>query len=136
MKIFVFLSLVIASCAHKAKLPDPATAFKEGIRSAIKAHMAEFGRCYGVALKRDSKIAGKIDTAWTITSTGDIKDARIVDSTVGDQRFETCVVNTLWSIKFPPPTANQVADVKYPFVFGATGGLPVSEKKDEDSIKF
>jgi hypothetical protein len=87
------------------------------IYMVVKADSFKVRKCYRQALQRKPKLSGKIKARFKLTEKE--LEAKIVESDVGDQRLEDCVLRALETFRFPPLRYNIKAEVivVYPFVF-------------------
>ncbi len=92
---------------------DPSLVAKE-VRTRIGAIKA----CYERALKRNSKLFGKVKVRWTITTAGTVSAVEIEEDSVGDSEVSSCIKGLVRRWRFPTPSGGPV-DVVYPFVFEA-----------------
>jgi len=78
--------------------------------------------CYGDALKRDPKVAGKLVVSFRIigdrTVGGVVDDAKLTDeTTIADPEFQTCVRESMMAVSFDAPPGDQEITVVYPILF-------------------
>jgi TonB family protein len=101
---------------------------KEIIRRVIRRHIAEPKECYERQLARNPELGGRAVVQFTIAATGDVVASTLQDSTLGDPRVESCLVQAVRGWKFPEPEGGGIVIVSYPFSF--TPG-PAARKVDE-----
>ena len=103
---------------------------KEIIRRVIRRHIAEPKECYERQLARNPELSGRMVVKFTIAATGDVESSTLQDSTLGDPRVESCVVEAVRAWKFPEPEGGGIVIVSYPFSF--TAG-PAARRADESA---
>ena len=98
------------------------SAFKEessldpdAVKVAVKMYDRETRACYERALKRNSKLNGKLILSWTLDSSG--KASAIVVKKPLEDKLDTCIIESMKSWKFPQTSVNKTAVVSYPFFF-------------------
>jgi len=76
--------------------------------------------CYESALANNAKLAGRIDTAFTIDPTGFTRAAKITADTMGDPAVQDCLIGILERLIFPPSLCCDRTEVTYPWIFKTT----------------
>lgn len=110
---FILITLLIApAMAFATAFPN-----KEGYKKKIKANMAGFQKCYKAALKTNPELKGEVTLDWDIGDNGKVHRAEAKNSTLNAPEVETCMLEKLKTIRFPPANASQVMTVNYPFSF-------------------
>ena len=71
--------------------------------------------CYTTALATSPTLAGRLDVGWTITDSGRVRNARVLEDTVKDAAFAQCVVTEVSGWLFPANTG--VGEIEWPFIF-------------------
>lgn len=94
---------------------------KDEVGKVIHAHIAEVRYCYESALLRNATVQGKMVSTFTIGSSGAVKSAKVVSSTLGDPSLDQCIVGHLTKWAFPRPKGGGEVTVSYPFIFKALG---------------
>jgi hypothetical protein len=79
-------------------------------------------KCYGEALKRDPKAAGKVVVSFTILGDhkvgGVVDDAKLTDeTTLADPELQTCVRESMMAVSFDAPPNDGEITVVYPILF-------------------
>ena len=59
--------------------------------------------------------------AWTIDGTGDVSEANVNETTMGNANVENCMATKIRRWKFPEPKGGGQVFVTYPWVFKAAG---------------
>jgi TonB family protein len=73
--------------------------------------------CYNREAQRVKGLGGKVNISWKINASGQVLDARVQKSTMGNGRVEDCLVRQVSSMRFPSPKNGAVAKVNFPFIF-------------------
>jgi TonB family protein len=73
--------------------------------------------CYNREAQRIKNLGGKVNISWKINASGQVLDARVQKSTMGNGRVEDCLVRQVSSMRFPAPKNGAVAKVNFPFIF-------------------
>jgi len=122
----LFVSATLGLGCTLAPQKDASQMDHDAIRSAVRARLIDYRACYDDALKRDKTAAGKVVVRWTIADGGVVKDAHVQQSasTLKDAKMGDCLVSIINRTLFPEPPKTEVAEVVYPFVFGAPGTQP------------
>lgn len=93
---------------------------KKGVQRALRARGKAFQLCYETALKRNSKIKGKLVVEFTIGDRGRVVEALVVTDGLGSPEVARCVLDTLKRVRFPPPEDGDVT-ITNTFVFQPGG---------------
>ncbi|MCH2534380.1 MAG: AgmX/PglI C-terminal domain-containing protein [Bdellovibrionales bacterium] len=91
----------------------------DAIRRVIDSAKNSFRYCYEKELAKNSGLYGKISLQWEIVSGGRVRKASVAEDTMGSKAVSSCLVARLRALEFPEPPPNQIAEVKFPFVFRA-----------------
>jgi TonB family protein len=95
---------------------------KEIIRRIIRRHINEVKYCYEQELTRKPELGGRVAVQFTIAANGQVVASVLQNSTMGNVRVETCVVNAVRRWEFPKPLGGGIVIVTYPFNFTPAGG--------------
>ena len=127
MKSLAFLLSVAAAlgCGTSGTSEQPATGGralrgsldKKVIKEVIREHHKEVRACYEVELVRQPDLAGRVLSQFTISTTGNVTDVVLRESTVGNPAIEDCLRKHLLTWKFPKPHGGGTVDVIYAFDF-------------------
>ncbi len=103
-------------------IPQPPTLTGEGLpRSVIKKYVERqrggIARCYKQAVQRDPDLEGKVTLRFTIGPSGGVVGARVLRSTLGHAKAESCMVARARTWRFPRPLGGAAVRVRYPFLF-------------------
>jgi TonB family protein len=90
---------------------DPSLVSKE-----VRVRIGAVKACYERALKRNSKLSGKVKIRWTITAAGTVSAVEIEEDSMGDTEVASCMKGLVRRWRFPAPSGGSV-DVVYPFIF-------------------
>jgi hypothetical protein len=91
---------------------------KSVIQAVINRYLNEIKYCYEAELQRFPKMRGAIDIGFTITGTGSVSEAHVVNNTLGNASVGNCVRTVVHRMMFPAPQGGGVVVVsKYPFRF-------------------
>ena len=72
--------------------------------------------CYEQELTRRPDLGGRITVQFTIAASGQVMATQLLNSTVGNERVESCTVQAVRRWEFPKPLGGGIATVSYPFV--------------------
>ena len=95
---------------------------KEVIASIVHKHENEIRYCYESALNGHPDLYGKVSVAFTIGGTGDVSEAAIGESSLGNAGVEACIATKVRRWKFPEPHGGGEVFVTYPWIFKPAGG--------------
>jgi len=90
---------------------------KSIIQRVIRRHRKEIRYCYEKELQKNPKLAGKIVVPFVVHATGLVAIAKIIESTMKNEKVERCIAHEVRRWKFPKITGGGQAVVNYPFVF-------------------
>jgi hypothetical protein len=90
---------------------------REAVRRVVMQHIREFRACYEQGLNRDENLAGKVILEWEFGGRGRVLKAKVVSTTLRNTTVENCFVKRLKMWQFPDTPPNQIAVVRFPFVF-------------------
>ena len=92
---------------------------RQEFRSTIHANLPLFMDCYDRGLKTNPQLRGKVILEWDVNDQGNIQNAKIKSSKLGDAIVESCMVEKLKSLKFTPAPTGEIVHVLYPLTFDA-----------------
>jgi TonB family protein len=95
---------------------------KEIIRRIIRRHINEVKYCYEQELTRKPELGGRVAVQFTIAANGQVVASVLQNSTMGNTRVESCVVQAVRRWEFPKPLGGGIVIVTYPFNFTPAGG--------------
>jgi len=90
----------------------------DSIRQVVTHHQGRIQECYeDYMAEKDTKVEGRLLTAFTIDANGLVKSAKVVknSSTLKDANLHDCVVAVLSSMTFPRPPDGADHPIEYPF---------------------
>lgn len=91
---------------------------KRIIHKVISQHRSDIEGCIKVEGSQ-----GEIIVKWTIDATGNVPNAFVTESTMGNPSVEACLVKSIQHWRFPAPKNGGVVIVSYPFVFETEGNI-------------
>ena len=65
--------------------------------------MNRFRFCYEQQLSSQPDLGGRVAVQFTISATGAVTQARVAQSTLGNEQCESCIVRMVQRIAFPQP---------------------------------
>ena len=113
--IYIVSVLLVTGCVAVPK----ENIDREEIRQTISSNRSKFKLCYDEALKRNENLSGRIVVEFDIETQGDVPRAFAIENDTQDTVFGSCIADQLKTIKFPPPPKEEIARVRYPFVFSS-----------------
>lgn len=92
---------------------------REAVRRVIRSILAQIKSCYERQLRTNTSLEGKVVIKFLIEDQGRVRQASTKTTTLNNATVEACVAARIREQRFPDPPAGTVAEVDYPFVFGA-----------------
>ena len=88
------------------------------VRNVIRAANARFILCYVQGLKKDKKLAGRVETKFVIDETGHVISAEDVtkSNVLQDDATRDCIVSKFKQLEFPPPQPSGKVPITYPLL--------------------
>jgi len=85
----------------------------------IAANREKMRACYDAALKNNPGIQGDLVVGFVINPDGSVKSAEVnwKESELHVPELDSCAVDVLRSLKFPPSSRGLESKVNYPFNF-------------------
>jgi TonB family protein len=92
---------------------------KEEIQAVLAANRDKVRACYEAALKNNPGIHGDVVVAFVINPDGSVKSAEVnwSESEIHVPELDSCAVEVVRSLKFPPSSRGLESKVNYPFNF-------------------
>jgi TonB family protein len=92
---------------------------KEQIQAVLAANRDKVRACYEAALKKNPGIHGDVVVAFVINPDGSVKSAEVnwSESEIHVPELDSCAVDVVRSLKFPPSSRGLESKVNYPFNF-------------------
>jgi len=84
--------------------------------AVIQRYAAGIQFCYGNELKRDPSLRGKLVVAITVSASGEVTEANVVQNTTGSQRLASCALSQIRDWRFPAVPVGATT-FQAPFVF-------------------
>jgi TonB family protein len=95
---------------------------KEVIRRVIRRHINEVRFCYEQELNSRPDLGGRVTVSFIISSSGAVQSSTVANSSLGNQRVESCIATAVRRWAFPAPEGGGIVVVNYPFMLDAAGG--------------
>lgn len=95
---------------------------KEVIKRVIRRHINEVRFCYEQELNQRPDLEGRVTIGFIISPTGAVQSANVANSTMSNQRVESCIADAVRRWTFPAPEGGGIVVVNYPFMLTASGG--------------
>jgi outer membrane biosynthesis protein TonB len=95
------------------------TISQEELQKVLAQAMSQLQYCYEKALLSDTKLAGTVTLAWTISTGGMVNGAHVIKSQMNNAKLHQCIAGVVSKLKFPSPKGG-AAQVEYPFHFSAS----------------
>jgi hypothetical protein len=92
---------------------------RDAVARVIAEHLHEVSTCYEHALLTNGRAGGRLQLEWTISTGGEVTQAKVQSTTLKDGTIASCVLSHLKGWRFPKARGAAVL-VSYPFVFQAT----------------
>ena len=96
------------------------TADPQAIARVVRRRIGQIRSCYERGLRRQPQLAGKLLVEMTITPSGRVGSARLLQDGLGGGYVGRCVTEKLRRFRFPAPQGGSVT-VRHPFVFSSKG---------------
>ena len=90
----------------------------EAVIALMKGKDKDFQACLDSETRKE-KSYGKVSVYFTTDPTGKVTKSKIRSSTLRHNQTETCALEVLSSIQFPPITQGDKAVIIYPITFGS-----------------
>lgn len=82
----------------------------------FRGSLSEINRCYTEALRRRWFLSGRMELRLRIARDGQVREAAVVQSSLGCYDLERCVLAVVEKLRFAPPQGGE-AEVSYPVSF-------------------
>lgn len=90
----------------------------DAIAREIAKHRDEIKYCYEKEINAEHPdISGRVSIKWVIGASGSVSSAGVSSTSLHNANVESCVVDVIRRIVFPPVRGGGIAEVTYPFVF-------------------
>ncbi len=87
------------------------------IEKALNANIKAFDSCYTLGADKQGKLEGTVTIKATVGPLGNVKEAKVVKSTMKNPKVDECVATAFKKVTFPHPKGG-VAIITYPMTFG------------------
>lgn len=94
---------------------------KSSIEQVVRRRADAFRACYEEQLQTHPSNEGKITVRWTISTDGTVQDAKILQSSIGNNTIDNCVLRSIRVMRFKHEDGTCI--VQWPFVFSSEGEL-------------
>lgn len=84
--------------------------------AVIQRYAAGIQYCYGNELKREPTLRGKLIVAMTVSASGEVTEATVVQNSTGSARLSQCALSQIRDWRFPA-IAQGITTFQAPFVF-------------------
>lgn len=91
------------------------------IRETVSEKSSAIQYCYEKQLLEEPSLEGRVVATWTIGLDGTVERASIAESTLEDERVESCVRRVVERMEFAEPDGGR-CEINYPFEFSGPGG--------------
>jgi TonB family protein len=71
--------------------------------------------CYITEGPKDTTPRGVVKVSWRVEPAGSVSDAKIVESTLGDEHVQSCILRQVQSWRFP--SSGAAWEAVFPFAF-------------------
>lgn len=112
--------MVVSDSKIEAEAGKSAGRDPESVMSVVNSHRSAIEYCYQRALRKNPNLRGKISVRFVISSSGNVKDVKVLASTLNDPSVERCIISKIKSWRdFGPidPTKGD-AVFRQDYVFG------------------
>ncbi len=89
---------------------------RQQVADTVHKGLTGFKFCYERELRVKPGLEGKVVVQFTIAASGAVKEANVASSTANDAKLESCLVERMKKLRFPPPKGGDIT-VNYPFIF-------------------
>jgi hypothetical protein len=90
----------------------------ERINEAIRMHFNEVRyECYEVVRTKGTSLAGKIAASFTIDSSGEVRQAKLAESTMNNNDLDQCILARIRHWRLPKHDGGGVCIINYTFLF-------------------
>ncbi len=110
-----------AAVESGCKAADPA--YVPSIQATVRANFDRFRACYESALRRNSKLKGKLSVRFRIDFDGEVSSPELAGASVPDAEFQSCLVDEFARLRFEAPPNGGIV-VTYPLDFSPGGDAP------------
>jgi hypothetical protein len=73
------------------------------IERIVRANGGRFRMCYGLGLRRNPVLEGRVNVAFTIGANGEVTEAADAGGELDDDVVRKCVVRAFYGLAFPKP---------------------------------
>jgi hypothetical protein len=91
------------------------------IQATIAKYLSQVRNCYEEQLQGNPGLTGQVTMAFVINGGGNVAQASVQSSTLGNAKVESCISTKLKTWKFPQPVGGVNVKVNYPFLLRPVG---------------
>ena len=102
---------------------------KHIIRRIIQGHINEVRYCYEQELGTHPELAGRVSVRFDISAEGTVATSFVSESTLGDERVESCIAEAVHRWEFPAVHGGGLVIVNYPFVLTPRPPPPAQKRR-------
>jgi TonB family protein len=99
------------------------------VQETIAKNIADVRSCYEKGLKEFAAIEGKVEVEFVVAGSGAVSRTRLVESTVGSNTVDRCLLGAVASWRFPVVRGGTVTVVRYPFLLQWESNFPELQKR-------
>lgn len=99
---------------------------KSNTQQVVHRRTGAIRACYEEQLQIHPTLEGKITTRWTISTDGTVQDAKIIQSSIGNDTIDRCVLRSIRLMRFSE-RGDGTCIVQWPFVFSSDGNHSASD---------
>lgn len=117
MPAFIIMGLGLG-CASLPHIEHKRGANPDVAIRHYQEHSSEVRDCIQGVVNKDRSLVGKITLEWTVDDQGKVIDSGIKERTVNSIPIETCLLNHVRGLQFPPTPMNSTATIIYTYNIG------------------
>lgn len=96
---------------------------QEDVDEQLRGGLPEINRCYTEALRRRWFLGGRMELRLRVARDGRVREAAVVQSSLGCYDLERCILAVAEKLRFPPPQGGE-AEISYPVAFPQRTNVP------------
>ncbi len=90
------------------------------IQDAMGAGMFDMVQCYKRGVERSPLLRGELVLHVKVLPNGAVDEVEVQQTTLDEQKVETCVANIAQSLRFPKRKSRAIMSIIYPLLFGSS----------------
>ncbi|MDP7111538.1 MAG: AgmX/PglI C-terminal domain-containing protein [Myxococcota bacterium] len=95
--------------------PSAPTISEDDVVGVVRKKKGRVKACYEKELKSEPDLIGLVQVGWTVTSSGSVRNVKVLVNSTGNKDMEQCIERTIGGWNFPSSGAS--VDIEYPFKF-------------------